>query len=164
MKLNRLLLILLFSSAVFFTSYGSDNYVNKIEFQIYSLNNKQYTNKSFNNIVILHFGNLESNIFIFDFLKLSSFAKTKKYNFHYLPILYNTKDEIEQFKSTYHVDIDIFIDKKDTLKTNIPLQLLPTTYVLDQNGSIIFEYTGALDIDLLDKNLTSLDNFKNGGI
>lgn len=163
MKFFRHSLILLFAVFSFSTSTLCKTYVNDIKFQVYSLDNKEYTNKNFSDIVILHFGSLDSNIFIFDFLKLSSFAESKKYNFQYIPVFYSSRNDIEQFLSTYKVKTKIYIDKKDNLKNSIPLRLLPVAYVLDKNGSIIFEYIGPLDFDLIDKNFFSLDSFKKGG-
>lgn len=163
MKFFRHLLILLFATFSFSTSTLCKTYTNEIKFQVYSLDNKEYSNKNFGDVVILHFGSLDSNIFIFDFLKLSSFSESKKYNFQYIPVFYSSRSDIEQFISTYQVKTKIFIDKKDNLKNSIPLRLLPVAYVLDKNGSIIFEYIGPLDVDLIDKNFSSLDNFKKGG-
>lgn len=144
-------------------SYSEESQHN-VKFKIVNSKNETFNNSSFDSLTILHFGDLDSGIFIKNFLELNTFLLSKKQNFSYIPIFYNTKEDIELFKSRYDITTEIYTDKNEYTKEAASLQILPSFFIINKAGEILFQHSGALDVNLLEKNFDSLINLKDGEI
>lgn len=112
----------------------------------------QYTNLSDykGKILILNFWTTWCPPCIKEAPQLNQFYKSKGKNVELLAINLTSKeskglDAVKDFQETYDLKFPIFIDKDSTLENKFQILTIPTTYIIDPQGTILYNIEGPLN-------------------
>lgn len=119
-------------------------------FTIYEYpSNKEFTENKFKGkMTILNFGTTWCSVCLEEKKNLDNFIKNNKnLDINVVPILIDSKENIKKYLTKEKFDYTFYEDKNMEVGNKFLIRGVPMTFILDENGVIIYKHLGAINLE-----------------
>ncbi|MGL4403211.1 MAG: TlpA family protein disulfide reductase [Fusobacteriaceae bacterium] len=124
---------------------------NNLNFNIISVNNKTLSDKDFlGKMTLINFGTLDSEASLKEKIFLQEFINSNRdLNINYIPIMLGEKQQVDSFVKNNKFSYDFYRDPKNILTKKLKVTIVPSSFILNENGFIVYKHIGILDFSKL---------------
>lgn len=161
MKLAKITVLLTLFSSIYLCSPSNPIYQEQLKFKVVSAKNKTLTEKNFlGKITLINFTSLNSESSLKEKILLQEFIESNRdLDINYIPIIIGKKQQVDSFLRNNRFSYDFYRDPQDLLKNSFKVNIVPSSFILNEDGILVYKHVGILDfsnlnniIELLSKN------------
>ncbi|MGL5963794.1 MAG: peroxiredoxin family protein, partial [Fusobacteriaceae bacterium] len=139
----------------------------QLQFKVISSENKTLSEKDFlGKMTLLNFGTLDSEASIKEKILLQEFINLHSdLDINYIPIIIGKTNQLNTFIKSNNFSYDFYKDPKNILMKTLEVSIVPSSFILNENGILVYKYVGILDfsnlhnmIDILNRNSKEVFN------
>lgn len=159
MKLAKINVLLVLFFFIYLCSSAFDPiYKDYLKFRVVSPNNKSLSEENFSGkMTLINFGSLDSEASLKEKILLQEFINLNKdLDIHYIPIMLGRKEQINSFIKKNKFSYDFYRDPENALRKALKVTVVPSSFIINEEGVLIYKYVGILDFSNLKNILTLL--------
>lgn len=155
MKLAKTIALLILLSTVYLCSLAVNPIrENHLKFNVISAENKTLSEENFSGkMTLINFGSLDSEASLKEKILLQEFINNtndSNQKINYLPIMIGEKQKVDFFVKNNKFSYDFYRDPQNRLKKALGVKIVPSSYILNENGVLIYKHVGILDFSNLE--------------
>lgn len=136
------------------------------KFKLLNQQNKVVTENSFKGkVTILNFGTLDSEASLKEKILLERFLKENHdLDINFIPIIIGNSKDVNSFVNMNKFSYDFYTDPNNDLKKRLDVNIIPSTYILNEKGVLVYKHVGILDFNELKRILELLNGIYTEGM
>lgn len=160
MKLAKVTALLAMFFSIYLCSLSTDHfYQNQLKFKVISETDKILSEKDFSGkVTLINFGTLDSEASLKEKILLQEFIDSNSdLDINYIPIMVGKKDQIDSFIKDNSFSYEFYKDPKNILTETLEVAIVPSSYILNEDGFLVYKHIGILDFSNLHHVLEALN-------
>lgn len=131
----------------------------EFKFRLLNHSNKPVTEQNFSGkITLLNFGTLDSEASLKEKILLERFLnENNQLDINFVPIIIGNSKEISDFIKMNKFSYNFYTNPDNSLKNRLDVNIIPSTYILNRRGVLVYKHVGILNFEELKRILDLLN-------